>query len=427
MRTYLREDTMRFTTKTMLSALAGSTMLAGAATAELSGDLKIFLDTSNPAPRATMEAMIADFQELHPDLSIETTVIDREAYKTQIRNFLTADAPDVATWYAANRMTPYVSAGLFEDLSDLWAEPEIAENLASTKGAMTIDGKQWGVPYTYYQWGIYYRKDIYEELGLTEPSNFEEMKANCQAIIDSGRSCYTIGTKFLWTAGGWFDYLNMRTHGFDFHMELAQGNIKWSDDRVKQTFANWRELIDMGAFVDNHQNYSWQESLPFIVNGEAAAILKGNFAVAPLREAGLDDSKLDFYQFPAITEGVALAEDAPTDTFHIPANAQNKDNARAFLRFVVSANVQTEINNGENLGQLPVNAGSSVDNDKFLNEGFTMLSENSPGGVAQFFDRDFPAEMAAEAMQGLQEFMVFPDNLDDILKRLDKVQERVYN
>ncbi len=417
---------MRSTTKTMLTALAGSTMFAGAALAELSGDLRIFLDTSNPAPRATMEKMIGDFQALHPDLSIETTVIDREAYKTQIRNFLTADAPDVATWYAANRMTPYVSAGLFEDVSDLWQEPEIAENLASTKGAMTIDGKQWGVPYTYYQWGIYYRKDIYEELGLNEPANFEEMKSNCQAILDSGRKCYTIGSKFLWTAGGWFDYLNMRTNGFDFHMELAAGEVKWTDDRVRQTFANWRTLIDMGAFVDNHQNYSWQEALPFMVNGEAAAYLMGNFAVAPLREAGLTDDQLDFYQFPAINPDVALAEDAPTDTFHIPANAQNKEAARAFLRYVVSADVQTEINNGANLGQLPVNASASVDDDKFLNEGFAMLSSNSPGGVAQFFDRDYPAEMAAEAMQGLQEFMVIPDNLDDILNRLDKVAERVY-
>ncbi|MGI9395304.1 MAG: ABC transporter substrate-binding protein, partial [Boseongicola sp.] len=139
-----------------LTALVTSAAMAGGAIAgshSLSGDLKIFLDTSNPAPRATMEAMIGRFQEMHPDLNIETTVIDREAYKTQIRNFLTANAPDVATWYAANRMSPYVNAGLFEDVSDLWNEPEIAENLASTKGAMTIDGKQWGVPYTYYQWG----------------------------------------------------------------------------------------------------------------------------------------------------------------------------------------------------------------------------------------------------------------------------------
>lgn len=417
---------MRFTTTSLALALASSTMLASAASAELTGDLKIFLDTSNPAPRATMEKMIGDFGALHPGLNIETTVIDREAYKTQIRNFLTADAPDVATWYAANRMTPYVNAGLFEDVSDLWTEPAIAENLASTKGAMTIDGKQWGVPYTYYQWGIYYRKDIYEELGINEPATFDEMKSNCQAIIDSGRACYTIGSKFLWTAGGWFDYLNMRTNGFDFHMALAAGEVKWTDDRVRATFANWRELIDMGAFLENHQNYSWQEALPFMVKGEAASYLMGNFAVAPLREAGLTDDQLDFYQFPSINPDVELAEDAPTDTFHIPSNAQNKEAAREFLRYAVSADVQTEINNGANLGQLPVNASASVDDDKFLNEGFEMLSSNSPGGVAQFFDRDYPAEMAAEAMQGLQEFMVIPDNLDDILNRLDKVAERVY-
>ncbi len=421
---------MRSMFKASVATLTASAILAGgsayAGSHALSGDLKIFLDTSNPAPRATMEAMIADFQEMHPDLNIETTVIDREAYKTQIRNFLTADAPDVATWYAANRMRPYVEAGLFEDVSDLWMEEEIATNLASTKGALTIDDKQWGVPYTYYQWGVYYRKDIYEELGLEEPADWETFKANCQAIVDSGRACFTIGSKFLWTAGGWFDYLNVRTNGFDFHMDMAAGNVAWTDDRVRQTFANWRELIDMGAYVENHQNYSWQEALPFMVNGEAAAYLMGNFAVAPLREAGLTDDQLDFYQFPVINPGVELAEDAPTDTFHIPANAQNKDAAREFLRFVVSADVQTEINNGANLGQLPVNASASVDDDKFLNQGFAMLSSNSPGGVAQFFDRDFPAEMAAEAMQGFQEFMVFPDKLDDILGRLEKVRERVY-
>ncbi len=417
-------STLKASALALTAALAASTAFAGSHS--LSGDLKIFLDTSNPAPRATMEAMIGRFQEMHPGLNIETTVIDREAYKTQIRNFLTADAPDVATWYAANRMRPYVEAGLFEDVSDLWAEPAIADNLASTKGAMTIDGKQWGVPYTYYQWGIYYRKDIYDQYGLSEPTNWDEMKSNCQTLLDNGVKCYTIGTKFLWTAGGWFDYLNLRTHGYDFHMEMAAGEVAWTDDRVRQTFANWRELIDMGGYVDNHQNYSWQEALPFMVNGDAAAYLMGNFAVAPLREAGLTDDQLDFYQFPAITDGVALAEDAPTDTFHIPANANNKEAAREFLRFVVSAEEQTIINNGANLGQLPVNASASIDDDKFLNEGFAMLSSNSPGGVAQFFDRDFPAEMAAEAMQGLQEFMVFPDNLDDILARLEQVRERVY-
>lgn len=415
--------------KALMASLAASVALTGAAFAgshaKLSGDLVIFSDMSNPAPRAVMEGMVERFGAMHPDLNIELTVIDREAYKTQIRNFLSANPPDVANWYAANRMKPYVDAGLFEDISELWAQEELAD-LTSTKGAMTIDGKQWGVPYTYYQWGVYYRKDIFEELGLTEPATFDDEIANCQKILDSGRKCYTIGTKFLWTAGGWFDYLNMRTNGYDYHAKLTAGEIPWTDSGVADTFANWRKLIDMGAFIDNHTAYSWQEALPFITNGDATAYLMGNFAVAPMRDGGLDDSKLDFYQFPVINASVELAEDAPTDTFHIPSGAQNKEAAKAFLKFVVSAENQTLINNGDNLGQLPVNAKSSVDDDKFLKQGFAMLSSNSPGGVAQFFDRDAPAEMAKVAMEGFQEFMVKPDNLDKIIARLDRAAQRIY-
>lgn len=418
---------MSFKTKTAALALLAAVSLAGGAAASgdnapLTGNLKIFLDTSNPAPRQTMEDMIARFQEMNPDLDIETTIIDREAYKTQIRNFLTANAPDVATWYAGNRMLPYVEPGLFEDVSDLW-EGELSSELASTKAAMTIDGKQWGVPYSYYQWGVYYRKDIYDELGLSEPKTWEELKSNCQAVLDSGRKCFTIGTKFLWTAAGWFDYLNMRQNGYEFHMDLTAGKVPWTDQRVRDTFARWRELIDMGAFIDNHTAYSWQEALPFMVNGEAAAYLMGNFAVAPMKDAGLTDDQLDFYQFPMIEEGIPMAEEAPTDTFHIPAAAQNKDNARAFLRYVVSAENQTEIN--AQLGQLPVNRNSSVNpDDKFVREGFEML--NGAYALAQFFDRDAPAEMAKVGMEGFQEFMVKPDNLDRILERLEKARQRIY-
>ena len=325
---------------------------------------------SNPAPRAVMEGMVERFGELNPDLNIELTVIDREAYKTQIRNFLTANAPDVANWYAANRMGPYVKAGLFEDVSDLW-QGKIGTELASTKGALTIDGKQYGVPYTYYQWGVYYRQDIFEKFGLTEPVTWTEELANCQVLLDNGVKCYTIGTKFLWTAGGWFDYLNMRTNGFDFHMQLASGEASWTSDEVRATFADWQQLIDIGAFIENHQTYSWQEALPFMIKGDAAAYLMGNFAVAvavaAMRDGGLTDDQLGFYQFPAITKGVEMAEDAPTDTFHIPTGAANKETAREFLKFVTSAENQTLINNGSNLGQLPVNSLSAVDDDEFLN------------------------------------------------------------
>jgi multiple sugar transport system substrate-binding protein len=420
---------MRSIYKTGVAALAATTMLAGATLANahgtLSGTLRIVSDMSNPGPRAVMEQLATDFDAMHPDLTVDLTIVDREAWKTQIRNVLSANPPDVVNWYAANRMGPYVDAGLFMDITAWWNAGDF-DGLESVRGALTQGDYVWGVPYTYYQWGVYYRKDIFNELGLREPATWEEELANCQVIVDSGRACYTIGTRYLWTAGGWFDYLNMRTNGFDFHMQLARGEIPWTDDRVRATFANWRRLIDMGAFIADHQTYSWQEALPFMINGEATAYLMGNFAVDQLRNGGLTDGQLDFYQFPIITPGLPQGEDAPTDTFHVPAGAQNVDAARAFLQYVTSAAVQTAINGPDGLGQLPVNANANVADDTFIQQGFAMLSGNAKGGIAQFFDRDWPAEMASIGMEGLQEFMVFPDHLDDILNRLEDARLRIY-
>ena len=425
----VREDTMNFISKTGAAALVAALVPMGPALADghdaLTGTLRIFSDMSNPAPRAIMEGLAAEFDAMHPDLTVELQVVDREAWKTQIRNVLSADPPDVVNWYAANRMGPYVNAGLFMDITEWWDAGDF-EGLESVRGAMTMNDAVWGVPYTYYQWGIYYREDIFNDLGLSEPETFEEEVANCQVIVDSGRACYAIGSRFLWTAGGWFDYLNMRTNGFEFHMALARGEIPWTDDRVRDTFANWQRLIDMGAFIEDHQTYSWQEALPFVVNGQATAYLIGNFAVPHLRDAGLTDDQLDFYQFPIITAGLPQGEDAPTDTFHVASGAQNVEAARAFLQFVTSAEVQGRINGPDGLGQLPINANASVADDEFIQQGFEMLSTNAQGGIAQFFDRDFPAEMASVGMEGLQEFMVFPENLDDILDRLEAARQRIY-
>ena len=55
-----------------------------------------------------------------------------------------------------------------------------------------------------------------------------------------------------------------------------------------------------------------------------------------------------------------------------------------------------------------------------------QCSQAQLAAIAQFFDRDAPAEMAQAGMEGFQEFMVKPERLDAILKRLEKVRTRVY-
>lgn len=406
--------------KTLAPFLVGASLLA---TQAFAGELVINTDTSDPAPKAAFAAVIEGFEKENPDVSVTWNLFDHEGYKTSIRNFLTADAPDLANWYAGNRMLPYVNAGLFEPVDDVWEENGLNDSLASAAASMTIDGKKWGVPYTYYQWGVYYRKDIFEQNGIAVPSNWDEFMAAGEALKAAGVTPITIGTKYLWTAAGVFDYLNLRTNGYDFHMALTKGEIAWTDDRVRATMNNWKQLVEAGFFLENHAAFSWQEALAPMVQGDAAMYVMGNFAVAPLRDAGLTDDQLGFFQFPVINPDIPLAEEAPTDTVHIPANAKNKADAKRFLAYLARADVQTEIN--ATLGQLPINSGSSVADDKFLQAGYNMLSSTT-GGIAQFFDRDAPAEMASAGMEGFQEFMVKPERMDKILERLEKVRGKVY-
>ena len=386
-------------------------------------ELIINTDTSDPAPKKAFEDLIAGFEAENPDIEVTWNLFDHEGYKTSIRNFLTADAPDIANWYAGNRMLPYVDAGLFEPVDDVWEAEGLKESLSSALPSMTINDQIWGVPYTYYQWGVYYRQDIFEDLNIKVPTNWDEFVQAGNTLIENGITPITIGTKYLWTAAGVFDYINLRTNGYDFHMALTLGEVPWTDDRVRQTMDNWKSIVDAGFFLENHAAFTWQEALAPMVNGEAAMYVMGNFAVAPLREAGLSDDQLGFFQFPIINSGISIAEEAPTDTVHIPANAKNKENAKKFLAYIARADVQTQIN--QTLGQLPINSGSSIASDKFLEAGFSMLSA-ADGGIAQFFDRDAPAEMAQAGMQGFQEFMVKPDRLDAILDRLEKARQRIY-
>ncbi|MAZ18514.1 MAG: sugar ABC transporter substrate-binding protein [Ahrensia sp.] len=377
----------------------------------------------DPAPLAAFEAAIAEFEAANPDIDVELQNFDHEGYKTAIRNFLTADAPDLANWYAGNRMAPFVNSGQFQDVSDVWDENNLHETLASAAASMTIDGKQWGVPYTYYQWGIYYNKTAYEQAGVEVPETWEEFIANCEKFKAAGIDCVTTGTKALWPAAGIFDYLDLRTNGYDFHMDLTAGKVAWTDDRIKATFAEWAKLVEPGYITANHAALDWQDAASLLIQGKAANYVMGNFAVAVFKDGGMTDDTLGFMPFPTINPDVPRAEEAPTDTIHIPAGAKNVDDAKKFLAFIATADVQTKLN--EALGQLPINSGSKVGDDPFLQAGFELLS-TTPGGIAQFFDRDAPAEMAKMGMEGFQQFMVQPDQLDNILARLEKARERIY-
>ncbi len=404
--------------KRFMTLFASALLVASPA---LAGKLVINANTSDPAPKQAFEKLVADFEKENPDVDVELNIFDHEAYKTAIRNFLQADPPDVVTWFAGNRMKFFVDQGLFEDVSDVWQDNNLYNDMASTSSALNVGGKQYGVPYAYYQWGVYYRKDIFAKYGLGEPRTWADFMNICATLKQNGVTPVTIGTKYLWTAAGWFDFLNLRVNGMDFHMELMDGKASYEDPRLDRVFEIWGDMARKGYFLENHATFSWQEAQAPMINGEAAMYLIGNFIVPSLADAGVAD-QTGYFQFPVINADVRTYEEAPTDTLHIPAKAKNKADAKRFLAFVARADVNNEV--ATSIGNLPPNSKAPEPSDRFLKIGFKVLSESA--GLAQFYDRDTTPEMAKEGMKGFQEFMVKPEREKQIRARIDKARQRIF-
>ena len=258
--------------------------------------------------------------------------------------------------------------------------------------------------------------------GVEVPKTCAEFVSNCEKFKAASIDCVTTGSSALWPVAGIFDYLSLRTNGYQFHSDLAAGKISWTSPEARAVFA---EFAKLQPFVtENHAAIDWQDAAAIFVQGKAANYVMGNFAVGVFKEGGMTNDNLGFMVFPEITAGIARAEEAPTDTVHLTSGAKNPDDAKAFLAFVASADAQSKWN--ASVGQLPTNKNATVDPaDPFLTAGFQALS-TATGGIAQFWDRDADAEYAKAGMEGFQRFLVQPEALEEILAQLEATRLRLY-
>jgi multiple sugar transport system substrate-binding protein/raffinose/stachyose/melibiose transport system substrate-binding protein len=133
--------------------------------------------------------------------------------------------------------------------------------------------------------------------------------------------------------------------------------------------------------------------------------------------------KIDFFQFPIIDPDVPIGEDAPTDGYFIAANAQHPEEAKEFLAYLGSLEGQQFF--ADSLGRLPTNM--EVDTSGFTEQQLKGLDLIQRADfVAQFYDRDTTPEMADEGMNAMMEFWDNPDDIDEILARLEATRQEIF-
>jgi multiple sugar transport system substrate-binding protein len=408
---------------------AGKVLLAGiaclamtAATYADAATLRVTV-SARGSQRAVWQSAFDQFEKANPDVDLKVTYVGEEAYKVQMSGWLATDPPDVLSWHNGERMAYFAKRGLLDDLSADWQKDGWNQTYAAVKPPSTYAGKQYAAPLGYDSYGFFYRKDLFEKAGITsEPKTWDDFLADCKKLKEAGIAPIAVPAKDSWTLAAWFDYLDLRINGYAFHEQLMAGDIAYTDPRVRKVYATWKTLIDDKYFVDNALSYDVDSVSPLLVNGQAAMMLMGTFFSAGLPEATRD--KMSYFRFPVIDSAVPMAEDGPVNILMIPAKAANKKDAHRLLAFIAQPEVNGELAKG--WGQLPSNNKAPEPQDPISKIGFQILS-STPGGVAQFYDRDMTKEMADEGMKGMQQFYSDPSQIDSILNRLEQFRKRIYN
>ena len=134
------------------------------------------------------QSVVDAFEEEHPDIKLNVEVQDFNEYYTILKTALLSDeAPDV-TWCSANHMQEYIDAGYAMELNGFYEQYNWANPLgAALVEQISADGTQYYLPVDAPFGSLYfYNKDIFNELGLSEPTTDAEMFEVCKTLRDAG-------------------------------------------------------------------------------------------------------------------------------------------------------------------------------------------------------------------------------------------------
>jgi multiple sugar transport system substrate-binding protein len=375
-------------------------------------------------PKAALEKIVAAYGGAGSPVTMNS--VATEQFRAQLSTYLSsATPPDVLTWYAGSVANSYSAEGLLLDVSDLWTGDGACAGFSDALRSLSTSasGQAIFVPTTYYWWSVFYKKSAFATWGVEPPTTWDGFIALCDQLKARGIHPLTngIGTT-PWMAAGWFDYLNLRINGADYHRALLAGERSFTDPEVVAVLEQYARLIPY--FHPNQTSWDSQQAVTPMVNDEAAMYLVGAFATQYFPEDQRDD--LDFFSVPTIDPAVPSAEEAPTDGYFAAARTDNPDGAKALLSHLASPQVQQEYITTSGTSNLPTSP--QVDTSQFapiVQKGIELL--NSTSEITQFFNRDSSDALQTTADTALTRFLADPSDIPAQLRDWQAAAEQVFS
>jgi raffinose/stachyose/melibiose transport system substrate-binding protein len=314
------------------------------------------------------EDVAAEFEADHPNVTVEVSGFqNEELQRTLIPNALrSGDAPDLFQQWGAGELAAQVRAGQVKDIS-----ADVTDEIAAIGGTVApwqIDGKTYGLPFSFGIEGFWYNKDLFAQAGIDgTPSTLDELYADIDKLKAAGIVPIAVGAGDKWPAAHYWYNFALKACSPEV-LSNAQANLVFDDPCFVEAGEQLQEFIDSEPFQEGYLSTTAQQgagsSAGLVATGNAAMELMGHWNPGTMggilaEESGGEATPpafLGWFNFPGI-EGAAGDPTAALgggDGFSCSADAPKE--CVELLKYISSVDVQTRF--GEIGAGIPVTKGS---------------------------------------------------------------------
>lgn len=337
-----------------------------------------------------------DFHTLHPTVTIKITAIETNDLQ---RNrlpaaLLSSSPPEIFQAWGGGEMVEQVKADYLKDIT-ADTKAEVANIGAATK-IWSVDGKQYGLPFSFGIEGFWYNKDLFTKAGITAPpTTMDELNAAVTKLKAANVVPISVGAGDKWPAAHWWYNLAVRQCPAAA-LAAASTDAKFDDPCFVKAGEDLKTLLATKPFQPGFLATTGQvgatSSAGLLANGKAAMELMGHWNGGTMQTLTPDQKQppfLGWFPFPAVPgaggsqdtmmgggDGFACSKKAPAECVE-------------FLKYIVSPDVQKGF----------AGTGSGIPTAKGAEAGLSdptlqtiAKATQSAGGVQLWLDTAFGAK-----------------------------------
>ncbi|MFD9543045.1 extracellular solute-binding protein [Streptomyces sp. NPDC060022] len=287
------------------TACAPQTSDTGADGDKKSGTLRVWLfqEVGNKPKEKVVDAAVADFEKSHEGAKVEVEYIPVDTRAQRIKAAFNdpKSAPDLIE-YGNTDTAGYVRDGGLADVSKEFAAWDDAKDTDPTaKQSVTVGGQVYGAPLFVGVRALYYRTDIFEDLGIEPPKSQDELISTAKKVHKEKPDlyglavggAYTYGAMpFIWAHGGELADETGVTYASAINSEKARKGIEAYTSLFGDDNCPAAKCASMGG----------NATVTAFASGKAAMAIGGDFSHAAV-EAGSVKGKYAVVPLPGVAEG----------------------------------------------------------------------------------------------------------------------------